>query len=342
MTHKTVFVSYSWDNNEEHKEWVLNLSNNLVKNGIDVWLDQYDLSAGHEMTYFMEKATTADKVLVILTPNYKLKADKREGGVGYEYSLLTEEFYNSEPDKSRIIPILRDGTKNSSCPAFLHTRLFHDMRNDNKFDSKFFELIKIIVDKPLIVKPPIGKLPEFDNAAIPEVDKTILDYRKKEEFHRKKNAIIDSEKGVELFHTTTNQIVQQISESLQNYTTNFGLHFEVKTTDEPSILLSTINYTFYFGTHNSYSNSATNAYVVLNFFKGPVGLSPSIDYRDTPKIIYKTNYKFDLEENLNPIFVKKDNSNIKLTAHEIATVAVREVIVNEIKLRESKLRGNSE
>jgi len=337
MTHKTVFISYSWDN-ENHKEWVLNLADSLVTNGIDVLLDQYDLSAGHEMTYFMEKAMTADKVVVILTPNYKLKADKREGGVGYEYSLLTKEFYDKEPDKSRIIPVLRNGDKDASCPTFVQTRIFHDMREDGKFDSKFFELIKILIDKPLVKKPPLGKLPVFDDAAIPEVDKTILDFKKKEEFHRRKYAIINSEEGTRLFVTNSRNIIQQISESLDNYKNNFGLHFHIKTTPQPSILFSTINYTFLFSANDIYTNSASDANVVLNFFKGPVGLDPSIDYRGKPEVIYKTNYKFDLDENLNPIFIKSDNPNVKLTPHDIATVAVRDVIMNEIKHKESELK----
>ena len=75
----------------------MNLANEIVQNGTDVILDQYDLAAGHELNYFMEKAMTADKVVVILTPNYKLKAEKREGGVGAEYSLITQELYETKP-----------------------------------------------------------------------------------------------------------------------------------------------------------------------------------------------------------------------------------------------------
>ena len=37
-----VFVSYSHDD-EKHKEWVYKLSCDLVKNGIDTILDQWDL-----------------------------------------------------------------------------------------------------------------------------------------------------------------------------------------------------------------------------------------------------------------------------------------------------------
>ena len=40
-----VFVSYSHDS-QDHKDWVLKLATRLVANGVDVILDQWDLSLG--------------------------------------------------------------------------------------------------------------------------------------------------------------------------------------------------------------------------------------------------------------------------------------------------------
>src|SRR5258707_2448666 len=338
MSTKIVFISYSWDN-DSHKDWVLNLANSLVTNGVDVLLDQYDLSAGKEMTFFMEKAITADKVLVILSPNYKLKADKREGGVGYEYSLLTKEYYDKEPDKSRIIPILRQGDDKISSPTFIQTRIYHDMRDDGKIDAKLFELIRLIVDKPLIKKPELGQLPNFDNKSIPDVDKTIIDFKKKEQLLLQKKSIIDSVKGTQLFATKSDEIIKQISGALENYKKNFGLHFHIKTSNQPpSITFTTVNFTFHFQADNMVSNSASEAYVKLNLFKGPIGFNDyAFDYWEKPEQIYSVKYKFDVDENMNPIFGKSDAPAIKLTAHDIATVAVRDLITNEIKHREGEL-----
>ncbi len=339
MTPPTVFISYSWDS-EAHKEWVLNLAENLIKNGVDVLLDQYELSAGKEMTFFMEKAMTADKVLLILTPNYKLKADKREGGVGYEYSLLSKEYYDKEPDKTRILPVLREGDEKISSPAYVQTRIFHDMREDSKFDSRFFEVIKLIINKPLIKKPPLGKLPKFDDDSIPEIEKTILDYKEKEEFSVKRFAIINSHSGTDLFLDELQIIIDQISKSLDNYKSNFGFQFMTKTTPKPrnSILFSTMNFTFFVGYENLYENTASDVLLNLNFFKGLVGFEEYYSPRIEAEVVYRKNYKFDLDENFKPIFIKDDNKDEKFTSHEIATIALREVIVNEIKLRESKLR----
>ena len=82
----TVFISYSWDN-DEHKKWVLDLANKLCVDGIDVILDRYYLKPGVNLPHFVEKnISSADRIIIIFTKNYKLKADKRTGGVGLEAS----------------------------------------------------------------------------------------------------------------------------------------------------------------------------------------------------------------------------------------------------------------
>ena len=43
-----VFVSYSHDT-EPHKDWVLQLATRLVANGVDVILDQWDLTLGGDL-----------------------------------------------------------------------------------------------------------------------------------------------------------------------------------------------------------------------------------------------------------------------------------------------------
>jgi hypothetical protein len=338
MTYK-IFISYSWDS-ESHKEWVLKLADELVKNGVDVYFDQYDLSLGMEMTHFMEKAVTADKILAILSPNYKLKADNREGGVGYEYSLITQEYYNGEPDKTKIFPILKDGDETISTPAFMQTRLFHDMRDGEKFDAKLFQLIKLITGRPLIKKPELGKLPNFDNEN-PDIEKTLNDFKKNEEYHNKKRGIIQSENGRQIFMIEVEKILTQISSSLENYKNNFQFHFYIKPKPNESILFSTYNYTFYVGIGNSYLASASDAIIKMNFFKGLVGFDElGILQEQRPEPIYLSNYKFDLDQNYNPIFIKSDNPNVILNSHDLATVALREVIANEVKLRETKMRSS--
>ena len=92
----TVFISYSWDN-EKHKSFVRRMATDLrVEYGINVLLDQFELNAGKNLTQFLDNSINiADKVLMILTPNYKLKAEKRNGGVGYEYSIVSQTLFTT-------------------------------------------------------------------------------------------------------------------------------------------------------------------------------------------------------------------------------------------------------
>lgn len=156
-----VFISYSWDN-EDHKKWVINLANRLFENGVRVLLDFYELSPGHNMFHFMENAVSkSDKVLIIFTPNYKLKSEKRVGGVGYEYSILNTELYKTITTNKKYIPVLRSGTIDSSVPNFMQQFIAIDMINDQEFDKKFAELLLAIYDKPQLPKPALGKRPDF-------------------------------------------------------------------------------------------------------------------------------------------------------------------------------------
>lgn len=157
----SVFISYSWDN-EDHKNWVLNLAKRLIENGIEVILDRYELQGGKNIAHFMDRALeSADKILVIFTPNYKLKADKREGGVGYEYSILNNDIYKNIAGNSKYIPVLKSGTMETSVPAFIQQFIAIDMRDDAQYEQKVREITLTLYDKPIIEKPEIGQKPKW-------------------------------------------------------------------------------------------------------------------------------------------------------------------------------------
>lgn len=127
---KVVFISYCWED-EEHVSWVRQLANDLSKD-FEVVIDQ-DLPLGAELTKFMEDAiAAADKVLIIVTPEYKIRSDKRMRGVGYETSLITSDLVTDQ-NKLKFIPIIRKGTIETSYPRFLGTRKGADMRDDDRY-----------------------------------------------------------------------------------------------------------------------------------------------------------------------------------------------------------------
>ncbi|RZK15043.1 MAG: TIR domain-containing protein [Flavobacterium sp.] len=156
-----VFISYSWDD-ENHKRWVLNLANRLRSNGVDVILDRYYLNAGKSVTHFVERSISdAKKILIIFTPNYKLKADQRKGGVGYEYSIMNNSLYSNQTSNDKIIPVLRMGTMIESIPDFMQQYIHLDLTKDETFENSYTDLLREIYNEPAIQIPEIGNRPVF-------------------------------------------------------------------------------------------------------------------------------------------------------------------------------------
>lgn len=159
-------VSYSHDS-EAHKKWVLELSIKLVKNGVDISLDEWEALPGSDLLKFMESCIRDSIItLIICTPNYAEKANKGKGGVGYETAIITGEIYNQIGPPSKFVPILRKGNPKNALPSYLKSRRYIDFRNDAEFGEKFEELLRHIHQQPKYVKPPIGRKPLFEPFAI--------------------------------------------------------------------------------------------------------------------------------------------------------------------------------
>lgn len=166
MTPK-VFISYSWDN-QAHKDWVRNLADRLRAKGVDAILDQYEVQSGDNVTHFMERAVTdTDKVLMILTENYKIKADGRGGGVGYEYSMINAEWYKNQTGNNKFIPIVRGKNADKCKPVFVSSVIYIDMSDDVLYEEKFNELLHRVYDQAILKKPELGEQPDFTQIATP-------------------------------------------------------------------------------------------------------------------------------------------------------------------------------
>lgn len=153
-----VFVSYSHDN-EEHKEWVYRLSCDLIGNGIEVILDQWDLSLGSNLPKFMEQGlTNSDRVLVVCTDNYIDKSNDGIGGVGYEKNILTAELL-VEQDSKKFIPIVKSVDRKVKTPICIAGRLYTDFSNDENYQRSLKELVHELYGIPLKPKPELGKNP---------------------------------------------------------------------------------------------------------------------------------------------------------------------------------------
>lgn len=159
-SHRRVFISYSWDD-KDHLEWVFQLCQDLRDKGVDAIIDQA-MRKGKDLLDFMEKGIAhAHRVLVIGTPNYKLKSEEEKGGVKYEQNIIKASILHGI-GSDRYITILRKGEGfEESFPAVISTKGGYDMRNDADYDAHLAALVHEIYDKPIVVLNPIGAIPDF-------------------------------------------------------------------------------------------------------------------------------------------------------------------------------------
>jgi hypothetical protein len=132
---------------------------------VNVILDKWDLGPlGKPLPHFMEQSITkSQRVICVMTPNYKKKTENLAGGVGYEYSIISAEIFTDGVTTSKFIPLFRSGTDEDAIPTVLRGRKYVDMREDNQFEEKFVhELLRDIHEVPKFKKPAIGKKPTFD------------------------------------------------------------------------------------------------------------------------------------------------------------------------------------
>lgn len=152
-----VFISYSHDT-LEHKKWVLELATRLRNNGIDAIIDQFELKPGDDVPHFMEKhLSSSNKILMICTERYVEKANKGEGGVGYEKMIITSNLLK-KIDENKIIPIIRQ-VASTDVPIFLKTKLYVNFSKNDDYEFSIDDLVRAIHNSPLFEKPPVGNNP---------------------------------------------------------------------------------------------------------------------------------------------------------------------------------------
>ena len=158
----TVFVSYSHDS-EEHRDWVLRLATRLRSDGVDAILDRWNLRLGQDLAAFMEKGlSSSHRVLCICSQAYVDKANAGTGGVGYEKQIIIAELL-ADLNRDWVIPVIRNNARTLKLPTFLKGRFYIDFEEDRLYESKYEELLRELLDEPVLPVPELGKNP-FESA----------------------------------------------------------------------------------------------------------------------------------------------------------------------------------
>jgi hypothetical protein len=144
----------------------MGLATQLVDAGVDVRLDKWDLREGHDAVQYMESMVTdptVAKVVVVSDKAYAEKADNRKGGVGTESQIMSPEIYK-RADQNKFVAVVPEVDANGEpyLPKFFSSRIYIDM-TEARYATNFEQLLRWIYDKPLFVKPALGKMPAFLN-----------------------------------------------------------------------------------------------------------------------------------------------------------------------------------
>lgn len=163
MENPKVFISYCW-HPKENQIRVQQLAERLSSDGVHVIIDIWDLQDGQDKNKYMEQMVAnpdVKKVLLICNKEYARKANNRQGGVGIESTIVSEELYKNS-DQTKFIPVVYEYEENDACiPIFARSRIFIDLSSDEKFEEGYDQLLRDIYDKPRFQRPPIGHMPSY-------------------------------------------------------------------------------------------------------------------------------------------------------------------------------------
>ena len=209
-----IFISYSWTT-PKHEDWVINLAERLVSDGVDVVIDKWNLKEGHDKFDFMEsmvKSTDIKKVLIILDKKYSEKAEQRAGGVGTEAQIISPKIYE-DVSQEKFIPIVveKDDNGNAYAPTFLESRIYIDLSEQDNFEENYEKLLRNIYQRPAHSKPKLGKAPSYLFEETPMTHKTSNTIRR-----------FDSQitKSPQRVNSITREFLEDFFDDLKDYAIN--------------------------------------------------------------------------------------------------------------------------
>lgn len=178
-TKPKAFISYSWSS-PGHCDQIRQYAERLVNDGVDVILDQWDLSEGQDKYAFMEKMVADESVthvIIFSDKAYSEKADARAAGVGTESQIISKEIY-SKVDQKKFIPVVCERQEGGEpyLPVFLGSRIWIDFSSSEQANENWERLVRAVYGQPIHQKPSVGRAPSYLNPdaerlAIPTIGK---------------------------------------------------------------------------------------------------------------------------------------------------------------------------
>jgi small GTP-binding protein len=139
------FISYAWGDPDQEK-WVEQLASDLAKAGAEVILDRWENNRiGASVSRFVERIEAADRVIIVGSRSYRSKYENRdpERGrvVAAEADLIAKRLLGAEAAKLTVLPVLYDGTEETSFQPLLRGRVYADFRDSDAYFETALNLV---------------------------------------------------------------------------------------------------------------------------------------------------------------------------------------------------------
>ncbi|MFF4149057.1 SEFIR domain-containing protein [Streptomyces sp. NPDC001651] len=164
-----IFISYAHDD-PAHIRQVETLYELLrVKGGLDARLDSYAGVQSQDWPWWMhQQYTDADFVLVIASPEYKVRGERPEplDGVGLGVfwetrRMMTEMYDDYQRWLRRILLVVLPGRSEKEFPAFMGAERISRFQVPTLDETGIESLVRRITGQPERVEPPMGPIPVY-------------------------------------------------------------------------------------------------------------------------------------------------------------------------------------
>lgn len=155
VSSKKIFVTYCWTP-EAHQKKVFKFVDDLRRNGFDAEQDFDIMQRENNLQKMMTIGFSYDKVVVVLSEEYKKRADTLIGGVGQEAPMIAAQ-KKKEPNKFIFVSLdsISLGIIDKICPVLFAGENIIDVTSTDDMNGTNL-LFSKLMDEPLIDRNPVA------------------------------------------------------------------------------------------------------------------------------------------------------------------------------------------
>lgn len=143
-----VFISHA---SEDKERFVINFATKLRNNGVDAWVDQWEINVGDSLIdkIFEQGISEVDSFIIVLSHNSIQKP--------WVHEELNAALIKRIEKNTKVIPVIID--RDVVVPEVLKTTVWETIENINNYDTSLKKILSSIYD--VYEKPEIGSKPTY-------------------------------------------------------------------------------------------------------------------------------------------------------------------------------------